>query len=123
MTLVDMPLVEMPAQPPLLRASILVPTSVLLGLLPACGGGGDAPPAETAALASVPNEMPADLSNLDVPFKVKIDEPAEYEEAVEKPLAASFPAKAEPAARPTIEGLPAPDPLLGEPLILDGTVV
>jgi hypothetical protein len=112
---------DMTHRQPLLRPSFLV--TLALGLLPACGGGGEAPAAETAALAGVPAEMPADLSNLDVPFKVKIDEPAEYEEAVEKPLAASFPAKAEPAARPAIEGLPAADPVLGEPLILDGAVV
>lgn len=109
------------AHQPLSRPPTVALAATLL--LAGCGGGDAATPESAAAPGVTPLETPADLSNFDVPFKVPIEGPIEFEEAVDKPLTATFPAEPALQERPAIEGLPEPDPVLGAPLVLDGKVV
>ena len=110
--------------PPLRSSSVALVAALALA---GCGGGDGT--AETAATSSAAPgqpaaEAPADLSNLDMPFFTgPIDEPKEFEEAVEKPFAGAFPEDSAATPRPDLAGLPPADPILGEPLVVEGEVV
>jgi hypothetical protein len=113
-------------------------------------GGGDAPPATTPTASSTatpaaqppvepaaqpagqPAAQPGDVAASApqaepemtelVPFKAQIEGPIEYETAVDKPLIAVFPEPVD-VARPSIPDLPADDPILGRPLVINGKLV
>lgn len=108
--------------------------------LGACGGGDPEQPATPAggamgaatndAPAGDPNAVAGDPNAIDpeaelkpfVPFETPIEGPIEYEEGESKPLTATF--TAPPLVeRPPVEGLPADDPILGQPLVINGTVL
>lgn len=57
-----------------------------------------------------------------IPFKVPLEGPVVYEEGVERPLVATFPEIAAEVL-PSIDDLPAEDPTLGKPLVINGKLV
>jgi hypothetical protein len=72
----------------------------------------------------IPAQDPDNFGQINIsPFNVPLEGPVEYEEGTEKPLVTSFPAAAEPQARPSVENLPGDDAVLGRPLVIDGAVV
>jgi hypothetical protein len=129
-----------------------IPAALLGAALAGCGGGseekaGDAPSAGTskpaapsgagtsgAMVAKGAEAPPAQMGGtveidlgkgkVEGQLVAPLAGEVEYEVASDKPLTASFP-EARPATttRPAIESLPADDPLLGKPLVINGKVV
>lgn len=117
-----------PFQRPGLRALATVPAALAF-TLSGCGGSGDTadeiratgPPKEARPVASVsPGLAPASPVVVAAKDEVPV---TEYEPAVDRPLKASFPEPATETARPDIPDLPANDPILVKPLVINGRVV
>lgn len=84
---------------------------------------GDAPAGDPGAVAADPNAIDPNMELRPfVPFEMPIEGSIEYEEAESKPLSATF--TAPPATeRPAVKDLPPDDPILGQPLVINGEVV
>lgn len=94
---------------------------------PAAPSGAPATPVSAPATpAAAPDahdhehEAPATLTVTTPPGST---EPPVYEQPVERPLQATFTGRGTDEVRPTIPDLPANDPVLGKPLVINGKVV
>jgi hypothetical protein len=98
-----------------------------LALLAGCGGSDVGPaPSSSPAASEEPDlrtvvEQRQDGTTEIIPLSVEIEGPVEYEPVVEAPLVTAFP-EGGAAPRPSIE-LPPDDPVLGQPLVINGKVV